>query len=286
MIIITVALAIFTLILAALAASTLYVATYAWWDPSVRDLTKYPEIAVEPRYGFSLIVPCRHEQLAVMEATLERLISQDHPDFEVVFSVGHDDPDTSKSAQLLAAKYPAVVRVIIDDAAVKNKPRQLNTALTHCTKDLVGVFDAESIAAPDLLRNVDNSFATSGADVVQGSVQLINYRDSWFALRNCLEYFVWFSSRLHLQAKLGFIPLGGNTVFVRREVLLEAGGWDESCLAEDCELGVRLSTTNSRILVAYSPVLTTREETPDTIRAFVKQRTRWALGFMQVNATG
>ena len=114
----------------------------------------------------------------------------------------------------------------------------------------------------------------------------MNYRDSWFSLRNCMEYRIWFRSRLHGHANAGFIPLGGNTVFVKRELLLEVGGWDGTCLAEDCELGVRLSTMGKRIEVAYDPALVTREETPEKISQLVKQRTRWALGFMQVLAKG
>ena len=195
-------------------------------------------------------------------------------------------PKRSRPPQRLAGENPEQVRVSVDHSPVKNKPRQLNTALRMCRNDVVGVFDAESIAAPHLLRNIDNSFRTTGADAVQGAVQLINYRDTWFSLRNCLEYFIWFSSRLHVHAKLGFIPLGGQHGLRAPVASEDVGGWDENCLAEDCELGVRLSTLQHRIVVAYSPELVTREETPDTVRALVKQRTRWSLGFMQVYAKG
>ncbi|MFT4136217.1 glycosyltransferase [Microbacterium sp.] len=286
MIIASVLLIAFALLLLAVSVSTLYAATYAWWDPGARASTGYPDLDGDDAHSFSLIMPCRHETEEVMRATLQRLLSQSHRELEVLISVGHDDPATTAIARRLAAESPDRVRVAVDDSPVKNKPRQLNSALRQCRNDIVGVFDAESVAAPDLLRNIDNSFRRTGADAVQGAVQLINYRDTWFSLRNCLEYFIWFSSRLHMHARLGFIPLGGNTVFVRRALLEDVGGWDEECLAEDCELGVRLSTMQRRIVVAYSPELVTREETPDTVRALVKQRTRWSLGFMQVYSKG
>ena len=38
--------------------------------------------------------------------------------------------------------------------------------------------------------------------------------------------------------------------------------------------------------MAYDADLTTQEEAPTTLRALVKQRTRWSLGFMQVLAKG
>jgi glycosyltransferase XagB len=133
---------------------------------------------------------------------------------------------------------------------------------------------------------VDTAFRSRNADVVQGGVQLVNFRSSWYALRNCLEYFFWFRSRLHLHARHRFIPLGGNTVFVRRELLTAVGGWDPECLAEDCELGVRLSSLGAYVAVAYDPHLVTREETPDSLMGLFKQRTRWNQGFLQVLRKG
>jgi len=228
-----------------------------------------------------------------MTATVQRLLSQDHHDFEVVLSVGSDDVEpvsdglsTIEIAYALAARWPGRVKVSVNEDPVKNKPRQLNTSLLDCTGDVVGIIDAESLTQPGLLKHVDAAFRASGADVVQGAVHLMNYRDSWFSLRNCLEYRIWFRSRLHGHALSGFIPLGGNTVFIRRSLLAEVGGWDGDCLAEDCEIGVRLSCLGKKIVVAYDPALTTQEETPEHIPQLIKQRTRWALGFMQVLAKG
>jgi hypothetical protein len=39
----------------------------------------------------------------------------------------------------------------------------------------------------------------------------MNVRSSWWSLRNCVEYYFWFRSRLHFHADQRFIPLGGNT---------------------------------------------------------------------------
>ena len=109
----------------------------------------------------------------------------------------------------------AIVRVVMDYHVPKNKPKALNTALPACRGDIVGVFDAEDEVHPGLLRLVEARFEESGADVVQAGVQLMNVQTSWWSLRNCLEYYFWFRSRLHFHAEKRFIPLGGNTVFTR-----------------------------------------------------------------------
>jgi cellulose synthase/poly-beta-1,6-N-acetylglucosamine synthase-like glycosyltransferase len=269
----------------AVAASTLWWTLHAWRTPATISTTGFPGHELGARRSFSLIVPARHEE-QVLEDTLERLMHLDYPAFEVVAVVGHDDPGTAAAASRVAARWPHRLRIVVDHHPVKNKPLALNTALPSCRGDIVGVFDAEDEVDERLLGQVDAAFATAGADVVQGGVQLMNLRSSWFSVRNCLEYFFWFRSRLHLHAHHRFIPLGGNTVFVRRDLLQAVGGWDPTCLAEDCELGVRLSALGATVAVAYDPELVTREETPDRVRSLVRQRTRWNQGYLQVLRKG
>lgn len=239
----------------------------------------------EPQHSFSLIVPARHEE-QVLAATVQRLARLDHPDFEVLVVVGHDDTPTLAVAETVARQWPALVRLVVDHSMPKSKPASLNTGLAVATKEFVGVFDAEDEVATDVLRWVDLVISESQADVVQAGVQLVTIGDRWFSARNCLEYLLWFQSRLVSHTRHGFVPLGGNTVFVRRSLLTRLGGWDASCLAEDCELGIRLSAAGARIAVATDPALATREETPRTAGAFVRQRSRWNQGYLQVLQAG
>ncbi|MEV6207304.1 glycosyltransferase [Kitasatospora sp. NPDC051914] len=264
-----------------MAMGTLWWMMHAWRTPENLAETRFAEPDGKHGLSFSLLLPARHEQ-EVLAHTVARVLESRHGDYEVLVIVGHDDPDTGAVAEELAARHPDRVRVVVDTHEVKNKPKALNTALPHCRGEVVGVFDAEDQVHPDLLGHVDYAFRSTGATVVQGGVQLINFNSSWYSLRNCMEYFFWFRSRLHLHARRGFIPLGGNTVFVRTQVLRTVGGWDQECLAEDCDLGVRLSSAGARVVVAYDADMVTREETPDSLYGLLKQRTRWNQGFLQV----
>ncbi len=82
------------------------------------------------------------------------------------------------------------------------------------------------------------------------------------------------------------IPLGGNTVFMRRSLIERVGGWDQHCLTEDADIGLRLSTLGEPIRVVYDAEHVTREETPESIGSFIRQRTRWQQGFLQVLRKG
>lgn len=282
---ISVVIVLVSLILFGVSALTLWWMVHAWRTPETLQSTRFADHDGLTGIRFTLMVPARHEE-GVLAHTLRRLAASNHPNFEILVIVGHDDPGTAAVATDVAVELDGLVRVVVDHHPRKNKPRALNTALAFATGEVVGVFDAEDEVHPDLLRHVDSAFRSTWAHVVQGGVQLINFQSSWYSLRNCLEYYFWFRSRLHLQAEKGFIPLGGNTVFIRTDVLREVGGWDGDCLAEDCDLGVRLSSRGARVVVSYDPVMVTKEETPATLAGLFKQRTRWNQGFLQVFRKG
>jgi cellulose synthase/poly-beta-1,6-N-acetylglucosamine synthase-like glycosyltransferase len=267
------------------AGTTLWWMLHAWRSPDALAATGFRRRAARAPRSFSLLLPARHEE-NVLGDTIDALARLDHPKYEVIVIIGHDDPETEFVARESAERHPGLVKVVIDRNVPKNKPKALNTALPACRGDIVGVFDAEDEVHPGLLRLVEARFEESGADVVQAGVQLMNVHTNWWSVRNCLEYYFWFRSRLHFHAEKRFIPLGGNTVFTCTELLRDVGGWDPECLAEDCEIGVRLSAGGAVVAVAYDPQVVTREETPDSIRALVRQRTRWDQGFLQVLRKG
>ncbi len=271
--------------LAGVAGTTTWWMLHAWRTPDSLKGTGFVRRTARRTHTFSLLLPARHEQ-EVLADTIDALARQDHDAFEIIVIIGHDDPETMAVAHAAARRHPRLVQVVIDHNVPKNKPKGLNTALPRCRGEIVGVFDAEDEVHPGLLKLVEARFEETGASVVQSGVQLMNIHTTWWSLRNCLEYYFWFRSRLHFHAQQRFIPLGGNTVFARAHVLREFGGWDQECLAEDCELGVRLSAAGHQVAVAYDPQVVTREETPDTIPSWIKQRTRWCQGFLQVLRKG
>jgi cellulose synthase/poly-beta-1,6-N-acetylglucosamine synthase-like glycosyltransferase len=207
-----------------------------------------------------------------------------------VVSLCDDDEPTIEAVRAVIREHLADARIdlVLGNYAKPSKAQQLNLALGSCAGDVVGVIDAEDDVAEDLLAHVESLFATSDADVVQGGVQLMNIGrgpGTWFQVHNVLEYFFWFTSRMSYQADAGFVPLGGNTVFIRRPLLEAAGGWPLS-LTEDCALGVRLSVRfGAKVATAYSAALTTREESPPTLfdkraGSLFWQRDRWVRGFL------
>jgi cellulose synthase/poly-beta-1,6-N-acetylglucosamine synthase-like glycosyltransferase len=268
------------------ACANLWWMVHAWRSPEINLAIAAAVPEAVNHTSISAIVPFRQEKEEVVRGTVDRLLAQTHDDFDIVLSVGHDDEEAVDLARRLEAENPGRISVSVDTSEGKNKPKQLNSALLKCRGEFVAVFDAESMTHPDLFTHADAVLYRTQAPVLQYGVQLVNHRTAWFSLRNCLEYYFWFRSRLHLHAQKGFIPLGGNTVFLRRDLLERFGGWDANALTEDAELGVRLSVRGVTVAVAYDARLVTREETPDSLKQLVRQRSRWNQGFLQVLAKG
>lgn len=280
-----------SILLALQGGYTLYVMIYAWDQPESQRRMKAPEPFLPPTLSFTVMLPARHEE-DVIQTTIERVVSANYPASMVQTFVvcSADDTGTIFQAQqkieaLRAAGREDVDVVVFHDKPI-NKPHGLNAGLARATKDVVTVFDAEDDVHPDIFNVINTVMVEEGVGVVQAGVQLMNYRDKWYSALNVLEYFFWFKSALHFFARYGSIPLGGNTVFFRRNLLEAVGGWDEQNLTEDADIGIRLSSRGVAARVVYDDRYVTREETPPSLGQFIKQRTRWSQGFLQTLKKG
>jgi len=257
---------------------------FIWEKPENAWLNHAPTVYRDPCLSFTIMLPARHEE-AVYRETIQKVYELNYPKelMQIVAICREDDPGTIAEAQATIDQLgdPNVQLVIFNDMPI-NKPHGLNIALQIAQGDVVTIFDAEDEPHPDILNIINTTMLNEDVDVVQSGVQLMNHNTKWFCFLNVLEYFFWFKSSMHFFARIGMTPLGGNTVFVRRELMEELGGWDETCLTEDADLGIRLSLSHARMRIIYDDEFVTREETPSTIEQFIKQRTRWNQGFIQI----
>ncbi len=263
---------------------SLYLMLYSWDSAEKLLSIAAPSSFLAPRYSFSVLLPARHEE-AVIYQTIQRVWSANYPShlLEIVVICHADDAGTiAEARRAIRAIGSPLVRVETFSDAPINKPHALNIGFKRTFNQIVTIFDAEDDIDLNLFKMMNTVMIKEGVGVVQSGVQLMNFNDHWFGIHNCLEYFFWFKSRLHFYAQVGMIPLGGNTVFVRRKLLERVNGWDEHCLTEDADIGLRLSVLGERIRVVYDSQHVTREETPDSVASFIRQRTRWQQGFIQV----
>jgi cellulose synthase/poly-beta-1,6-N-acetylglucosamine synthase-like glycosyltransferase len=277
-----------TALMTAQAAFNIRLRLFIWETPEHARLNRAPTVYRDPRLSFTILLPARHEENVYRE-TIQKIYDLNYPKelMQIIAICREDDPGTIAEAlaKIKELHDPNVQLLIFNDKPI-NKPHGLNLALQTAHGDVVTIFDAEDEPHPDILNIINTTMLDEDVDVVQSGVQLMNHNTRWFCFLNVLEYFFWFKSSMHFFARVGMIPLGGNTVFVRRELLEQLGGWDDHCLTEDADLGIRLSLAHARMRIIYDDEYVTREETPHTITQFVRQRTRWNQGFIQILCKG
>ena len=257
---------------------------FIWEKPEHAWLNHAPTIYLDPCLSFTILLPARNEE-RVFRETLQKVYNLNYPKelMQIMAICREDDNGTIAEAQAKIDELgdPNIQLVIFNDTPI-NKPHGLNIALQVSRGDIVTIFDAEDEPHADILNIINTTMLQEDVDVVQSGIQLMNHNTRWFCFLNVLEYFFWFKSSMHFFARVGMTPLGGNTVFVRRELMEQLGGWDETCLTEDADLGIRLNISHARMRIIYDDEFVTREETPHTISQFIKQRTRWNQGFIQI----
>ncbi|MCX6022032.1 MAG: glycosyltransferase [Chloroflexi bacterium] len=281
----------FSLALTLQSAYTAYIMLYTWDRPEAFARAKAPDEFLPPQLSFTVMLPARHEE-EVIQDTIERVMRVNYPRQLMEAMVICEAGDTGtiakaneRIAELRSEGFTNARVVTFDDKPI-NKPHGLNVGFRTAHNQVITIFDAEDEIHPDILNIVNTVMLQDNVRVVQCGVQLMNYATNWYSTLNVLEYFFWFKSRLHYHAKIGMIPLGGNTVFFAREILETVGGWDEHNLTEDADLGIRISSMGEAVRVVYDDRYVTKEETPPTLGHFIKQRTRWCQGFLQTMRKG
>jgi cellulose synthase/poly-beta-1,6-N-acetylglucosamine synthase-like glycosyltransferase len=227
----------------------------------------------------SVLVPLYNEP-DIANRLVKRLGALTYPRelLDVLLVVEEEDEITR--AALARARLPHWIRmVVVPDSLLRTKPRALNYALNFARGSLVGVYDAEDAPAPDQLHRVAGRFATAGPDLacIQGVLDYYNPRTNWLARCFTIEYAAWFRLMLPGLERLGLVvPLGGTTLFFRRDTLEALGGWDAHNVTEDADLGVRLARHGYRTELLETVTL---EEANCRLWPWIKQRSRWLKGY-------
>jgi hypothetical protein len=156
----------------------------------------------------------------------------------------------------------------------------MNYALDFCQGEIIGIFDAEDAPEADQITQIARRFQTAPRDVacLQGVLDYYNPRQNWLARCFTIEYATWFRTLMPGMARLGLaLPLGGTTLYIRRDVLERLGGWDAHNVTEDADLGFRLARHGWRTEMIGT---VTEEEANCRPWAWIKQRSRWLKGYM------
>jgi len=203
----------------------------------------------------TLLIPLYRER-AIADHLLTRLEALDYPRERLDVCLVLEDDDATTRAALNRTHLLTWMRpIVVPQGTLRTKPRALNYALDFARGSIVGIYDAEDAPDPDQLRIVAATFATAPPNVacLQGVLDYYNSSANWLTRCFTIEYASWFRVVLPGYARMGLVvPLGGTTLFFRRDILEQLGGWDAHNVTEDADLGLRLVRAGYRTCLLYT----------------------------------
>ncbi|NVK46037.1 MAG: glycosyltransferase [Rhodobacteraceae bacterium] len=232
----------------------------------------------------SIMVPLFKER-EIASRLIKRVSRLNYPRELLDICLVVEEDDTVTQEAIAGTDLPRWMRqIIVPRGGVKTKPRALNFALDFCRGSIVGIYDAEDAPEPEQIHKIAAHFAQADPKVacVQGILDFYNARTNWLSRCFTVEYATWFRVILPGYEKMGLtVPLGGTTLFFRRDAIEELGGWDAHNVTEDADLGIRLARHGYRTELLHT---VTEEEANCRLWPWVKQRSRWLKGYAMTYA--
>jgi len=227
------------------------------------------------------VVIALYREAGVVDDLIKAIDAFDYPKAKLDIKLVVEQRDVETLSRIVELQLPARYEVIVAPSGKpQTKPRALNIALSSAEGELIVVYDAEDIPAPDQLRLAASHFASDkDLDCLQARLAIRNHDESWLSKLFAIEYAILFDIVNPGLCSLDLpIPLGGSSNHFRVRSLTAVGAWDEWNVTEDADLGVRLARFGYRVKSLDSD---TWEEAPYELGNWFRQRVRWQKGWMQ-----
>ena len=162
------------------------------------------------------------------------------------------------------------------------KAGALNFALRHTDAEAkwVAVVDADYVVGPHWLTQVAAWLQAQDVGIVQAPQAHRQWQGRRLARMMNWEYEGFFRIGMHHRHERNAIIQHGTMTLIRRAALDTLGGWDEACICEDTELGLRV--LEAGWAAVYVDEVMGAGLVPVDFGAYRRQRQRWAQGGMQI----
>ena len=234
----------------------------------------------------SILVPA-HNEGKVIGKTVESLLSLDYPIDKMELIVindnsSDDSKDILQSIKVRHSKYNFTIINTDNITGGKGKSNALNIGYQVAKGDFIAIYDADNTPEKTALRYLIQTIVKD--DSLGAVIGKFRTRNKY---RNLLTRFInietlsfqWIAQAGRRQL-LGLCTIPGTNFVLRRTTIEKLGGWDTKAIAEDTEISFRIYKMGQRI--TYVPQSVTWEQEPETVKVWLKQRTRWVKGNIYV----
>ncbi|NMS91949.1 glycosyltransferase family 2 protein [Clostridioides difficile] len=255
-----------------------YIFYFKNFNKKVKKIDKYPMV--------SILVPA-HNEAKVIGKTVESLLLLDYPKDKMELIVINDNSsDNSKDIlEDIKNKYNNYNFTIINTDNLtggKGKSNALNIGYTISKGEFIAVYDADNTPDRNALRYLIQTIVMDDElGAVIGKFRTRNKNKNLLTKFINIETlsFQWMSQAGRWQL-FNLCTIPGTNFILRKSIIEKIGGWDSKAIAEDTEISFRIYKLGYKIKLV--PQSITWEQEPETVKVWIKQRTRWAKGNIYV----
>jgi cellulose synthase/poly-beta-1,6-N-acetylglucosamine synthase-like glycosyltransferase/peptidoglycan/xylan/chitin deacetylase (PgdA/CDA1 family)/spore germination protein YaaH len=224
----------------------------------------------------SVLIAAYNEEKVIRD-TLRSVLNTEYPGIMEVLVV--DDGSRDATAAIVAAMAEEDSRIRLIRQANLGKAMALRHGMRMVSHAFVVSLDADTQFTPQTIGHLIQPFADPAVGAVSGRAKVGNPK-TLIARFQSLEYTCGFNLDRRAYHRLNCITVvPGAASALRVSAVEAAGGISVETLAEDTDLTLALHKCGFTIY--YAPQAVAWTEAPETIRAFARQRFRWAFGTLQ-----
>lgn len=255
-----------------------YIFYFKNFNKEVKKIDEYPMV--------SILVPA-HNEAKVIGKTVESLLLLNYPKDKMELIVINDNSsDNSKDIlEGIKNKYNNYNFTIINTDNLtggKGKSNALNIGYTISKGEFIAVYDADNTPDRNALRYLIQTIVLDDElGAVIGKFRTRNKNKNLLTKFINIETlsFQWMSQAGRWEL-FNLCTIPGTNFILRKSIIEEIGGWDSKAIAEDTEISFRIYKLGYKIKLV--PQSITWEQEPETVKVWIKQRTRWAKGNIYV----
>ena len=265
--------ALFMLAIALGIARALALSLFASLDARRRESQPVP--AIDPGRFVSVLIPAYNEA-KVIAATVARVLESTQVRLEVIVI---DDGSADDTGAVVEAAFAGDPRVRLLRLANGGKARALNEGLVLASGEIVIALDADTQFEPLTIARLARWFVDPALGAVAGNAKVGN-RNNLATRWQALEYITAQNLERRALDYFSAITVVPGAVGAWRMAALNAcGGYPADTLAEDQDLTIAVQRAGWT--VRYDQTAIAWTEAPESFRALMKQRYRWAFGTLQ-----
>lgn len=241
-----------------------------------RKLRKNPQVVNENYKPFITVMIPAHNEEKVITSTVKNILNIDYEKFEIIVIDDRSEDNTAEVIKQLENDYENVTALVRGKEAFPGKSAVLNDALKLAKGEAILIFDADARVEPDFISKLVPDLEPDDVGAVQAR-KVISNKD-YNILTRCQnnEYTLDANFQLGRDAVKGAVELRGNGELIKKNALIDIGGWNNHTITDDLDMSTQLHIKGWD--VRFCPEAVVYEEGIIYLVPLYRQRRRWLEG--------